>query len=197
MTHTKTRATKWLATAALLATAMGLSAPAARADQGGVGYWLPGSFASLAAAPMTPGWSWAFIYLHSSVDAGGNVAASRSIGFPNRNVNLNVNLRADLDARADLGVFSPTYVFATPVFGGQFAVTVLGIYGRQEATIDAKLNGNLGPIGFAAERSINQSMWGFGDVFVQPSLRWNQGVHNYMVYAMTSLPVGAYVPRGW
>ena len=145
MTKKKTRATKGLSTVALLASVIGLSAPPARADQGGIGYWLPGSFASLAATPMTPGWSWAFIYLHSSVDAGGNVAASRSIGLPNRNVNLNINLRADLDARVDLGVFSPTYVFETPVLGGQFAISVLGIYGRQEATIDARINGNLGP----------------------------------------------------
>jgi hypothetical protein len=27
---------------------------------------------------------------------------------------------------------------------------------------------------------------------VQPTLRWNQGVHNYMVYGMMNLPVGAY-----
>jgi len=192
MTRTKTHATKWLATAALLATMMGQSAVTARADQGGISYWLPGAFGSLAAAPMVPGWALATIYLHSSVDAGGGVSASRTIGFPNRNVNFNVNLRATLDADVDIGILSPTYVFATPVLGGQFAITVLGIYGRQEATIDATLNGNLGPIGFSAERSISQSLWGFGDVFVQPTLRWNQGVHNYMVYAMTSLPVGAY-----
>ena len=27
---------------------------------------------------------------------------------------------------------------------------------------------------------------------MQPTLRWNQGVHNYMVYGMANLPVGAY-----
>ncbi len=123
---------------------------AARADQGGIGFWLPGAFGSLAATPLTPGWSWAGIYLHSSVDAGGGVAASRAINFPNRTVDLNINLRADLDADVDLGVLSPTYVFQTPVLGGQFAVTLLGIYGRQEAAIDATVTGSLGPIGFAA-----------------------------------------------
>jgi hypothetical protein len=35
-------------------------------------------------------------------------------------------------------------------------------------------------------------MDGFGDVFIQPTLRWNQGVNNYMVYGMMNLPVGAY-----
>jgi hypothetical protein len=164
----------------------------ASADQGGVGFWLPGAFGSLAATPMVPGWALATIYLHSSVEAGGNVAASRSIGLPNRNINLNVNLQADLDAKVDLGILSPTYVFQTPVLGGQFAVTMLGIYGRQEATIDATVTGNLGPIGFGGQRSITQSIDGFGDIFVQPTLRWNQGVHNYMVYGMANLPVGAY-----
>ena len=29
----------------------------ARADQGGISFWLPGSFGSLAATPVTPGWA--------------------------------------------------------------------------------------------------------------------------------------------
>lgn len=41
-------------------------------------------------------------------------------------------------------------------------------------------------------------MTAFGDVFVQPTLRWNQGVNNYVnnyiVYAMTNIPVGSYDP---
>jgi hypothetical protein len=162
------------------------------ADQGGIGYWLPGSFGSLAATPQEPGWSMGVIYLHSSVSAGGDVAASRTIAFPNRTANLTVNLDAQIKARADLGVFAPSYVFSTPVLGGQFAINALAIYGRQQANIDANITGALGPIGFATSRSVSQTMDAFGDIFVQPTLRWNQGVHNYMVYAMTSLPVGAY-----
>jgi hypothetical protein len=134
------------------------------------------------------------IYLHSSVSAGGDVAASRAIGFPNRTVNLTVNLDAELRARADIGVLSPSYVFATPVLGGQLAVNVLAIYGRQQADINANIAGSLGPIGFATSRNVSDSLTAFGDVFVQPTLRWNQGVNNYMVYAMTNLPVGSYDP---
>ncbi len=175
----------------LIAATAGLTGNA-RADQGGVSFWLPGAFGSLAATPLVPGWSMAAIYLHSTVSAGGGVAASRAINFPNRTVNLTVNLDAQLRARVDIGVLSPTYVFASPVFGGQFAVTVLALYGRQEANITANVTGNLGPIGFAAERSITRSIDAWGDVFIQPTLRWNQGVHNYMVYSMVNLPVGAY-----
>ena len=181
-------------TAALAFACMSAGNTPAAADQGGVSFWLPGAFGSLAATPLVPGWSMAAIYIHSAVSAGGDVAASRAIAFPNRTVNLTVNLDARLDARVDVGIFAPTYVFATPVLGGQFAINVLALYGRQQATIDALLTGALGPIGFATERSVNQSLSAFGDVFVQPTLRWNQGVHNYMIYAMANLPVGSYDP---
>ena len=80
------------------------------------------------------------VYIHSAVSAGGDVAASRSIGFRNRTVNLTANLDAKLDARVDVGLLSPSYVFATPVLGGQLAINVLAVYGRQQASIDANLN---------------------------------------------------------
>jgi hypothetical protein len=169
-----------------------LSPQAARADQGGVSFWLPGTFGSLAATPLTPGWSFTSIYLHSGVEAGGNVAASRTINFPNRSVNLNVNLDARLDAQIDIGFLAPTYVFPTSVLGGQFSMTVLVPYGRSAASIDATLAGSLGPIGFTVERSVSDERTVFGDIFFQPMLRWNQGVNNYLIYAMANLPIGAY-----
>ena len=49
------------------------------ADEGGVSYWLPGRFSSLAATPQVPGWSMAEIYYHTSVSAFGNAAAAREI----------------------------------------------------------------------------------------------------------------------
>jgi hypothetical protein len=178
----------------LASSLIGAGVCPAVADQGGVSFWLPGSFGSLAATPLVPGWSMAAIYIHSDVFAGGDVAASRAIHFPRRTVDLTVNLAAKLNARVDIGILAPSYVFATPVLGGQLAINVLGIYGRQQANIDASLTGSLGPIGFATERSVSQALTAFGDVFVQPTLRWNQGVHNYMVYAMANVPVGAYDP---
>ena len=132
------------------------------------------------------------LYLHSFVSAGGGVAASRTIGFPNRPVNLSVDLNAEIKGTADVVAFGPTYVFATPVLGGQFAITALGIVGHQQANIDATVTGALGPIGFATASSISDSRTAFGDVFLQPTLRWNQGVNNYMIYGMMNLPVGAY-----
>jgi hypothetical protein len=46
----------------------------ALADEGGVSFWLPGAFASLAAVPQQPGWSLANLYYHTSVSGGGDVA---------------------------------------------------------------------------------------------------------------------------
>ncbi len=38
---------------------------AAFADEGGVSFWVPGFFGSLAATPQQPGWSVANIYYHT------------------------------------------------------------------------------------------------------------------------------------
>jgi hypothetical protein len=166
----------------------------AAADQGGISFWLPGAFGSLAATPLEPGLSWGFIYLHSSVSAGGDVAASRAIHFPNRTANLTINLDAKIKAQVDVGVVSPNYVFATPVFGGQFSIAMLALYGHSQGTIDATVTGALGPIGFARQGSVSDDRTMFGDLFFQPTLRWNNGVHNWMVYGMFNVPVGAYNP---
>jgi hypothetical protein len=67
-----------------------------RADEGGVSFWLPGQYGSLAAAPQVPGWALGVVYYHSNVAASGGVAASKEItagGIPaNVNVNLNLSL---------------------------------------------------------------------------------------------------------
>ena len=81
---------------ALLLCALTVAPNVALADEGGVSFWLPGMFGSLAATPQQPGWSLATIYYHTSVEAGGDVAASREITIGRIPVNLNANL----DARA-------------------------------------------------------------------------------------------------
>jgi hypothetical protein len=40
--------------------------------------------------------------------------------------------------------------------------------------------------------SISDSVTGFGDVLPIATLRWNNGVHNYMTYITGDIPVGAY-----
>src|SRR5215831_18528544 len=103
------------AVAAVVASlAMALPAPS-RADEGGISFWVPGLFGSLAALPGVPGWAFTAIYYHASVDAGADA------NFP-RGGRIDVGIKG----QADLGLFGPTYIFATPVLGGQFAVSLFG-----------------------------------------------------------------------
>ena len=68
----------------------------AQADEGGVGFWLPGLFGSLAAAPQVPGWSLGMIYIHDSVSASSNVATARAITIGQFNPTLTQSLNASL-----------------------------------------------------------------------------------------------------
>jgi hypothetical protein len=63
--------------AAVFAVSIALQSHSALADEGGVSFWVPGFFGSLAAAPQQPGWSLANIYYHTSVSAGSDVALAR------------------------------------------------------------------------------------------------------------------------
>jgi hypothetical protein len=40
--------------------------------------------------------------------------------------------------------------------------------------------------------SFGASVTGFGDLYPQAALKWNQGVNNFMVYMTGDIPVGAY-----
>jgi hypothetical protein len=181
---------------AILAAASALLSQASFADEGGVSFWLPGIFGSLAAVPQQPGWSLTTMYYHTSVSAGAEVTQAREITIGRIPVNLNANLSANLNATGDLALVIPSYVFATPVLGGQATVGLMGIYGRTSTSLAATLSGTLttpfGTIPFARSDSISDSVTGFGDLVPQFSLRWNAGVHNYMTYIMGDVPVGAY-----
>ncbi|MDQ8729229.1 transporter [Bradyrhizobium sp. LHD-71] len=166
-----------------------------RADQAGISFWLPGTFGSLAATPGQPGWALATMYMHTSVNAGGDVAASRAIRLGNTTTNLTVDLNAKLRARVDLIGVAPSYTFAEPVFGGQLALSMLAFVANTQDRIDALLTGALGPIGFSRSRSISDSLFSYGDLYPQATLKWNHGVHNTMVYGMANLPVGDYEPN--
>src|SRR6266404_4206549 len=161
-------------------------------DESGTSFWLPGSFGSLAAAPGTPGWAVASIYYHTSVKAGADVAASREIQIGRFNPSLNVNLNASLKADADLAIIVPSYVFATPVFGGQLAVQMGTITGTTSANVNGTLTASLPPFSLLRTDSISDTTTGFGDLYPQASLKWNFGVNNFMTYITGDIPVGDY-----
>jgi hypothetical protein len=167
---------------------------AAYADESGVSYWLPGRFSSLAATPQVPGWSMAAVYYHTSVEASGAVAAARQIQIGRFPPTVNVSLNANLNAQADLILLNPTYTFGTPVLGGQLAIGITGIFGRASTGIDGTLTTVVGPIVLTREGSIFDSLTSVGDLYPQATLKWNDGVHNYMTYVTGDIPVGAYDP---
>jgi hypothetical protein len=166
----------------------------ATAADGGGSFWVPGFFGSLAATPQQPGWSNAFIYYHTSVSAGGDVAFARQVNRGNLNVNFSGNLNANIDADANLGMWAPSYVFKDPFLGGQASLSLLVPFGQARGSVDATLTGAVGPIGFTVSGSRTDTVVGFGDLAPMFSVRWNAGVHNYMTYVTGNLTTGRYDP---
>ncbi|WEK52646.1 MAG: transporter [Candidatus Kaistia colombiensis] len=150
-------------------------------DEGGVSFWLPGMYGSFAATPTTPGWSWATLYYRSSVSAG----ADRQ--FPRGG-----QIDLGVDALANIGAFGPTYTFEEPFLGGQLALSLLGLGGRSEASVEATISG---PDGRTISGRRSEALTGFGDLLPQATLKWNDGPNNYMAYVTGDVPVGAYDPE--
>jgi hypothetical protein len=85
----------------LMIGAVALSSRRAIADEGGVSFWLPGTYGSLAAVPAEPGWSFSAFDYYASVSAGGNADFVRGGGIV-----------ADVKSFGDSLFVNPTYVFA-------------------------------------------------------------------------------------
>jgi hypothetical protein len=162
------------------------------ADEGGVSFWLPGQVGILAAAPQQPGWALAIINYYTSVNAGGSVAAAREITAGRFSTTVNLSLKANLNASAELALVNPSYTFATPVFGGQFAVSMTGIVGRSTTDLNGTLTASVGPLAVTRQGSLSDSVTSFGDLYPMASLRWNNGVNSWMTYVTGDIPVGAY-----
>jgi hypothetical protein len=172
----------WLCAAAgLFGLTTAFTPCAALADEGGLSFWLPGQFGSLAATPGTPGLSWAMVYIHPSVSAAGGA------GFPRGG-----RIDLGLEGRGDLVAFGPTYIFATPFLGAQVSASLLGIAGRNEGSVTASLTG---PLGNTISGNKTQALTSYGDVIPQIAMKWNLGVHNFMTYVMGDIPVGDYDPN--
>ena len=82
-----------------------------------------------------------------------------------------------------------------PVLGGQFAIGVTGIFGREAASINGTLTTGFGPFATTRMGSIGDSITSVGDLYPMMTLKWNSGVHNFMTYATGDIPVGAYNPN--
>jgi hypothetical protein len=85
----------------------------------------------------------------------------------------------NISEKQDLLYTALAYTFAKPVLGGQLALGVVGATGKVWASI---------------ADVTSDARWGFNDLLPSAALRWNAGVHNYMVYAQTEITVGSYDP---
>jgi hypothetical protein len=179
---------------AVTAAALMFCPAISRADEGGVSFWLPGQYGSLAATPQTPGWALGAIYYHTSVAGSGNVAAAREITVGRFSPTVNVNLNLNLNAQGDLVALAPSYTFATPVFGGQFAVSLTSLFGRDAASLAGTLTATAGPLVTTRMGELDSALTSVGDLYPTATLRWNQGVNNFMTYITGDIPVGAYDP---
>jgi len=179
---------------AVVATTLLLGTGISRADEGGVSFWLPGQYASFAAAPQVPGWALGVIYYHTNVSAFGNVAASKEIIAGRIPVNVNVNLNLSLAGQGDLIVLAPSYTFAQPVLGGQLSLSVSSWFGRDTASIAGTLTASTGSVFATRTGMIQDALTSYGDIVPTATLRWNSGVNNFMTYVTGDIPVGDYNP---
>lgn len=178
--------------AILAAIALICSSNAARADEDGISFWIPGFFGSLAAAPLQPGWSYTSVFYNTNVSASGSAAVAREITIGQFNPAINASISASVHSNVPVYFGIPTYVFSTKVLGGQASVSLLGIGGNNDTSLNATATGTIGPIPFTRSISLEQSTWGFGDLYPMFNLRWNAGVNNYMAYISGDIPVGLY-----
>jgi len=165
--------------ASLLATLASVALPdRAVADEAGVSFWLPGQYGSFAATPGQPGWAFDTTFYHATAAASAERTFARGGG-----------IQTGVKSPSDYVMWTPTYVFATPVLGGQAAVGMTALLGRNTTSVSATLTG---PGGASLSGSRSDEVFGPGDLYPAATLKWNSGVHNVMVYATTGIPVGIY-----
>jgi hypothetical protein len=185
-----------LRSARLLALAIGAAASlipgAALADEGGVSFWLPGLYGSLAAVPTGPGWSYFSFLYNTNVRGGADVATAREITIGRFNPTLNLSLNASLNNDTAVMWINPSYAFASPVLGGQLSLGMGGFVGYGTTSLSGTVTASIPPFGFVRSDSISDNATGVGDLYPQASLKWHQGNNNFMIYGTGDIPVGTY-----
>jgi hypothetical protein len=169
------------AVAAAVAALSALVARPVQADEGGASAWLPGQFASFAAVPVDPGFSFEAIFYGRTASATAGTDFSRGGGLL---VGVNTN--------EQYLFLTPSYAFAEPVLHGQLSVGVTFSAGRASTSVWSVLTG---PGGGTLSSASSDSAAGISDLYPIASLKWRLGSHNVMAYTTASVPVGAYDPN--
>ena len=159
--------------AGLALAIMALSHSPVRADEGGIGFWVPGQSGSFAAVAPPPGFSLPLVYYNY----GGGVGAGRALP---RGRLASAGLTGALN-----GVFIvPTYTPDTTFLGARpsFSMAFMPGYTTTSAAV------SLGRL--SASRS--DSLFGISDLYPTGQLFWKAGAHNFMTYLSGDIPVGSY-----
>ena len=148
------------------------------ADEGGVSFWLPGQYAAFAAEPGKPGLSLEAAFYHTT-------ASARPGTTFERDGRVDIGMKSP----SDFVMLTPTYSFDSKLLGGQPALGLTTLVGRNVTSVSATLNTSDGT---AINGPRSDRVAGFGDLSPVATLKWNNDVHKFMVYATAGIPVGAY-----
>jgi hypothetical protein len=178
--------------AAVFALSYGLIPGIALADEGGVSFWLPGFFGSLAAVPTGPGFGLNTFFYDTDVNAGANVAIAREFEIGRLNPTLTLTASASVHNNTGLEWINPIYAFATPILGGQLSVGAGGLVGYGSTTLSGTVTASIPPFSVTRSDNITDTVFGNGDLYPQVFWKWHDGVNNVLLYATGDAPVGAY-----
>jgi hypothetical protein len=148
----------------------------ARADEGGVSFWIPGQYGSFAAVAPEPGWSMPLVFYNYGGSAG------RAVVLPRGRL-LSAGLSTSFDGLFIVPAYTPDAMVlgARPSFSLAFAPS----YNATTANV------GLGRL----SASQSDSLFGGSDLYPTAQLFWNAGVHNFMAYVAGDIPVGSYDPN--
>jgi len=168
---------RWLSGLLTFSVTLFLCASAS-ADEGGVPFWLSGSYSSFAAVPLQPGWYIPTQLYYYNGDASGTKNFQRGDA-----VNLGVS------SKLAMLFLTPTWVPNEKWFGGQpsFALTFGGGWNSTSADLSTSTV-NLGTQ--TLNRSDSDS--GGSDLYPQAQIAWTSGNNNWMAYITGDMPVGSY-----
>ena len=78
------------------------------------------------------------------------------------------------------------------MLGGQLTLGMMGLVEGNSTNLNGALTLAPGPLVIMQQGSIGQTTTDVGDLYPQAIIRWNNGVHNWMVTETGDIPVGDY-----
>ena len=129
----------------------------ARADEGGVAFWLSGQYASFAAVPQSPGFYLPVMSYFYHGEAGGSVGFERGGGIATK-----------LNTDVPLTFLVPTFVPDIKVLGGQPSIGMAfgGGYNRTEGAVSLTIFDR------TFSRNRDDELWGITDLYPTVNLAW-------------------------